>query len=121
MRTARAQIPEFHATKMLFESHVGDTVEDPEGIVVQIDDLEAATKARTPQEELRRMRSLGGGIKLSSDDLGVAILIGHCCQAEMPTRPRCALLPGSSCFDGLIHISIYIYIYIYIVLPAPLL
>jgi hypothetical protein len=65
MRTARAQIPEFHATKMLFESHVGGTVEDPEGSVVQIDDLEAATKARTPQEELRRMRSLGGGIKLA--------------------------------------------------------
>jgi hypothetical protein len=65
MRTAKAQIPEFYATKMLFESFVGDTVADPDFSAVQIDDLEAATKARTPQEELKRMRSLGGGIKLA--------------------------------------------------------
>jgi hypothetical protein len=63
-RGASQQIPEFHATKMLFESHLSADVEDPD-IECDFEDLANVSKSASPQEELRKLRAVGGGLSLA--------------------------------------------------------
>ena len=58
------QIPEFHACKMIFEWHIGDTARDPDLAAVQFDDLKKASTAKSSRAEIQILHSASGGIHL---------------------------------------------------------
>ena len=60
--SAETQIPEFHACKMIFEWHIGDTARDPDLAAVQFDDLKKASTAKSSRAELQILHSASGGI-----------------------------------------------------------
>lgn len=57
---ARDQLPEYHILKMLLEFHLEDATEDS----VPFTALKEAAEAKTPQEQLSRLRSAVGGLRL---------------------------------------------------------
>ena len=63
-RTARQQIPEFWATKMLFEWHLEGAAKDPDDLSCKFDDLKKAATAKSSREELNLLKKSNGGIPL---------------------------------------------------------
>ena len=79
--SAKLQLKEYHTTKMLLESYLEDAP-DPSDGPIEFDDLRAAATARTPAEQLARLKSASGSIDGSS---------------------------GSSCLDGLGYLSVLVF------------
>ena len=61
---ADEQLGEFWVSKMLLEHYLGDS-SDPDESPVAFDDLLGASKAKTPQAELARLKAANGGLRLA--------------------------------------------------------
>ena len=91
--SACKQLREFYASKMLLEAHLDHSVPDPDEDAVAFDNLEAAAQARTPREELAKLRATVGGLRLAYKLMSaklhmtarvmyVAIQFGRCMRQE---------------------------------------
>ena len=86
---AHENMPEFSATNMVLEHHLlqqGGGLEDPDDSRVAFDDLQKAAKAPTPQAELSRLRSAGGGLRPAYKLMSADLLV-HCKLVYIVTQP----------------------------------
>ena len=82
-RSAKSQIPEFIATKMLYEFHLKGSVADPDDDPTDFTDLKEAGKVKDPKKQLQAMRAATGGIalayKLMNSQLLEMAKVMYCC------------------------------------------
>ena len=105
-----AKLRDFTATKMLLEDYIdGSNVPDPDENACAFDDLKKAAKQKTPQAELSKLLSAGGGLRLAYT-LMHSKLYSLCQIVEVSTKALwdyyteswpdiyVELLDGRSCF-----------------------